>query len=277
MLEARIQADFKDGLLPHLQSNARNLEYIPGSEQSRIYVASHSEFSKLHAKDVQRILRHCLILVHVNPIDYDYGWDLERFGRIYDVDKTANVHGEFTITYVNVFALKMRFSCIEISSPSRSRYHHQGTLRGLYEMSTSPSSEEYPPLNAIVLPGHKRNLHIPCQYGSLASHEVAESWIPDEYEIVFDIPNLRQYMEWSLIGTRCSISPLHADSEGLNTEVLVLKGSKYWIVGTEFGKDGIICSFDSLGPSWNPHVVNMPDKAKCFRFEAVHLQKGDML
>ena len=103
MLEARIQADFKNGLPPHLQPNARNLEYIPGSEQSRIYVASHSEFSKLHAKDVQRILRHRLILVHGNPIDYDYGWDLESFGRIYDVDKTANVHGEFTRSYVNVF------------------------------------------------------------------------------------------------------------------------------------------------------------------------------
>ena len=46
MLEAHIQADFKNGLPPHLQSNARNLEYIPGSEQSRIYVTSHSEFSK---------------------------------------------------------------------------------------------------------------------------------------------------------------------------------------------------------------------------------------
>ena len=69
----------------------------------------------------------------------------------------------------------------------------------------------------------------------------------------------------------------HADSEGLNTEVLVLEGSKYWIVGTEFGEDGIICSFDSLGPSWNPYVFNRPDKAKHFLFEAVHLQKGDML
>jgi hypothetical protein len=144
-------------------------------------------------------------------------------------------------------------------------------------MSTSPSSEEYPPLNAIALPGHKRNLHIPCQYGSLASHEVAQSRMSDEYEDAFKVPNVRQHMEWSLIGTRGSISPLHADSEGLNTEVLVLKGSKYWIVGTEFGEDDIICTFDSLGPSWNPYVVNRPDKAKRFRFEAVHLQEGDML
>jgi hypothetical protein len=121
MLEARIQADFKNGLPPHLQPNARNLEYIPGSEQSRIYVTSHSEFSKLHDKDVQRILRHRLILVHGNPIGYDYGWDLESFARIYDVDKTANVHGEFTRSYAHVFSLKMRFSRIEISSTSRSK------------------------------------------------------------------------------------------------------------------------------------------------------------
>ena len=92
-VEASIQADFKNGLLPHLQPNAKTMEYLPGSDQSRIFVASHSEFSKLHARDVQRILRDRIILVHGNPLDYNYGWDLESFGRVYDVDMQTTVHG----------------------------------------------------------------------------------------------------------------------------------------------------------------------------------------
>jgi hypothetical protein len=92
-VEASIQADFKNGLPPHLQPNAKTMEYLPGSDQSRIFVASHSEFSKLHARDVQRILRDRIILVHGNPLDYNYGWDLESFGRVYDVDMQTTVHG----------------------------------------------------------------------------------------------------------------------------------------------------------------------------------------
>jgi hypothetical protein len=92
-MESRIQADFKSGLPPHLQPNAESKEYLPGSEQSRLYVSSHSEFSKLHAGDVQAILRQRLILVHGVPIDYDYRWDLESIDRLFDVDKKINVHG----------------------------------------------------------------------------------------------------------------------------------------------------------------------------------------
>jgi len=84
-------------------------------------------------------------------------------------------------------------------------------------------------------------------------------------------------MEWSLIGTRGTVSPLHADSDGLGTAVVVLHGSKYWIVITRFGEHDIICSFDSLGPNWNPYLVNEDGVANRFRFEGVHLQKGDML
>lgn len=104
-IEARIQANFKNGLPPHLQSNAKDLDFVPGSDQSRIYVTSHSEFSSLRDRDVQKILRERLILVHGNPIDYDYGWDLESFGRIYDVDKKTNVHGKFDVSF-----FKWRFS-----------------------------------------------------------------------------------------------------------------------------------------------------------------------
>jgi hypothetical protein len=69
------------------------------------------------------------------------------------------------------------------------------------------------------------------------------------------------------------------DSEGLGTVVIILEGSKYWIVVTRFGKDDIICCVDSLGPTWNPYFINDgdSDNVNRFRFEGVHLQKGDML
>jgi hypothetical protein len=43
------------------------------------------------------------------------------------------------------------------------------------------------------------------------------------------------------------------------------------------GERDTICSVDSLGPGWNPYFVNDGDNVKHFRFEGVHLQKGDML
>jgi hypothetical protein len=75
------------------------MDYLPGSNQSRIYVTSHSEFSKLHDRDIQRILRDRLILVHGNPIDYNPKWDLESFGRVYDVDRTTTVQGGMSVLY----------------------------------------------------------------------------------------------------------------------------------------------------------------------------------
>ena len=134
-----------------------------------------------------------------------------------------------------------------------------------------------PPLNAISLPVHHRNLYIPPQFGSVASHEVAQSRVPIHYGDVFDVPDIRPLMEWSLIGTKGTVSPLHADSDGLGTAIVVLKGSKYWIAVTRFGEHDIISSFDSLGPAWNPYFVNDGNNADRFRFEGVHLQKGDML
>jgi hypothetical protein len=102
-VEAAIQANFKNGLPPHLQPDAKSMTYTPG-DQSRIFVASHSEFSSLHAKDIQRILRDRLILVHGNPLDYGYGWDLESLGRVYDVDRKTNVHGECGVFCYRCFA-----------------------------------------------------------------------------------------------------------------------------------------------------------------------------
>ena len=84
-------------------------------------------------------------------------------------------------------------------------------------------------------------------------------------------------MEWSLIGSRGAISPFHVDTLGLGTVVVVLEGSRYWIVITRMGDQEIISSVNSLGPCWNPYFVNNGDNVKCFCYEAVHLQKGDML
>ena len=94
ILEPLIQKEFRNGLPPHLQPNAKSLSYVPGSDQSRIFVMSHQEFKKLGARDVQAILHERLILVHGNPLDFDYGWNLESFNELYDVDRKTTVHGE---------------------------------------------------------------------------------------------------------------------------------------------------------------------------------------
>jgi hypothetical protein len=154
--------------------------------------------------------------------------------------------------------------------------HHLGTLRELYNI-TKDLENECPPLNAISLPAYRRNLYIPPRFGSIASHEVAQSRVAQHYDSSFDVPDIKHLMEWSLIGTRGTISPLHADSEGLGTAIVILEGSKYWIVVTRFGEQEIICSVDSLGPNWDPYLVGNGNNADRYRFEGVHLQKGDML
>ena len=116
-VEARIQAKFKNGLPPHLLPNAKSLTYTPGSDQSRIFVASHSEFLNLHARDIQRILRDRLILVHGNPFDHKYGWDLESFGLVHDVDKKITVHGEIIVNITQFILLNTMFSFIVHGSP----------------------------------------------------------------------------------------------------------------------------------------------------------------
>ena len=118
---------------------------------------------------------------------------------------------------------------------------------------------------------------MPCQFGSFASHEVAQSRLPREYEETFQVPDLRSNVEWSLIGSRGAISPFHIDSEGFGTVVSVLHGSKYWIVATRMGESDTISSVDSLGPDWTPYFLTEGNNGDRFRFEAVHLRKGDML
>jgi hypothetical protein len=66
-------------------------------------VASYSEFMSLEDEDIQRILRRRLILVHGNPIGYNYGWNLKSFARVYNVDALTTVHGGICILLLNVF------------------------------------------------------------------------------------------------------------------------------------------------------------------------------
>jgi hypothetical protein len=276
IIESRIQADFKNGLPPHLQPNAKSREYVPGSDQSRIFVSRHSDFSGLHARDIQSILRQRLILVHGVPIDYDYGWDLESISRLYDVDKKTNVHGEVGIPFKNIC-----LNCISVLSkvdPHHPEHrYHQGTLRELHNLTQTLPEGECPPLNAISLPVDYGNLYIPPQFRSIASHEVAQNRLPTHYRTAFDVPDIKAKMEWSLVGSKGAVSPLHVDSEGFGTVIVVLEGSKYWVVVTRFGDQESISSVDSLGPAWNPYFVNDGDNSARFRFEGLHLQKGDML
>lgn len=86
------------------------MEYAPESDQSRIFVSPHSEFSSMDDNDVQRILRKRLILVHDIPSDFDYKWDLRSFSRLYDVDKKVSVQGESGIPSLKPILTKIVFS-----------------------------------------------------------------------------------------------------------------------------------------------------------------------
>jgi hypothetical protein len=113
----RIQARFKNGLPPHLQADATSMTYAPGSDQSRIFVASHSAFLSLEDREVQRILRQRLILVHGHPFDYNYGWDLKSFARLHDVDKKVSVLGKPVVACLPPLLTKTPFSFHTSSSP----------------------------------------------------------------------------------------------------------------------------------------------------------------
>jgi hypothetical protein len=59
--------------------------------------------------------------------------------------------------------------------------------------------------------------------------------------------------------------------------VVILEGSKYWVLAIQIGEDDNLCLAKSLGPQWEPYLPNVGDNMNCFHFEVVHLQKGDLL
>jgi hypothetical protein len=240
-------------------------------------VSPYSEFASLHARDIQSILRQRLILVHGVPIDYNYGWDLESMSRLYDVDKKTHIHGEIDVIFVKYVCLKFDSVLSKGDAHDPEPRYHQGTLRDLYNLTQTLPEDECPPLNAISLPAYYGNVYTPPQFRSFSTHEVAQNRLPTHYSSAFDVPNIKKQLEWSLIGSKGAVSPLHVDSEGFGTAIVVLEGSKYWIVATRLADGEMISSVDSLGSKWNPYFINDGDNSLRFRFEGVHLQKGDML
>lgn len=93
-LETRVQARFVDGLPPHLLPSAKSLTYLPKSEQSRFFVSPHLEYIKLTPQQVLGVLRERHLIIHGHPFDHQYGWNLESFAHLYDVDRSTTVHGE---------------------------------------------------------------------------------------------------------------------------------------------------------------------------------------
>lgn len=92
-LEKRVQEGFADGVPPHLLPSTRGLTYRANSHQSRFFVAPHAEYVNLTPQTILGVLRERHILVHSHPFDHQYGWNLDSFARLYDVDKLTTVHG----------------------------------------------------------------------------------------------------------------------------------------------------------------------------------------
>ena len=94
---------FVDGVPPHLLLSARSLSYKAKSHQSRFFVASHSEYINLTPQTILGVLRERHIIVHSHPFNHEYGWNLDSFARLYDVDKPTTVHGGANFISVVIF------------------------------------------------------------------------------------------------------------------------------------------------------------------------------
>jgi hypothetical protein len=231
----------------------------------------------LTSQQILGVLRQRHIIVHGHPFNHKYGWNLETFARLYDIDKITTVNGEIELQISCNFTNRSFKAAHRVHLSKPDVRHLQGTLRDLFRITTTFPSEKCPPLNAISLPTTFRTHLVPSKWESIASHEVAQSRVPDSYVTRFEVPDIRQKTEWSLIGGKDTISSMHIDSEGFATLVIVLEGSKYWVVGTQIGDDEDLSSVGSLGPHWDPYILNEREYVRRYRFEAVHLQKGDMM
>jgi hypothetical protein len=271
-----VQEGFVDGVPPHLLPSAGSLRYTAKSDQSHFFVALHSKYINLSPQTILGVLceRH---IVHSHLFDHQYGWNLDSFGCLYDIDKLTTVHGEANFILI-VILLTAMLEAAPYTHPSRPDTRHcQGTLCDLFEITTTFPTERCPPLNAISLPAGFRNLLVPSEWECIASHELAQSRVPASYATLFDVPGTRELTEWSLIGGKDAMSSMHVDAEAFTTLVLVLEGGKYWIVVTQIGDNESICSIDSLGFNWDPYHINEGSNDGCYQFEVVHLQKGDMM
>ena len=276
-LESRVQEGFVDGLPPHLLPSARSLSYTPNSGQSRFFFCPHLEYEHLTAQEIQGVLHNRHILVPGHPMSSNHGWNLLTFGRLFDVDRPTTVHSEAKCSNRKCF-YSLLFKVANYIDPCNpDTRHFQGTLCEIHHITTTFPSDSCPPVNAISLPTSFRNLIVPSQWDAISLHELAQSRVPPSYSTTFCVPDMQPHTEWSLIGGKDAVISMHMDTEGFGTVVVVLEGTKYWVIATQIGDDEDLCSINSLGAMWNPYQVNEGNKANCYRIEAVHLQKGDML
>jgi hypothetical protein len=149
-----VQEGFVDGVPPHLLPSTGSLRYTAKSDQSHFFVAPHSEYINLSPQT---------ILVHSHPFDHQYGWNLDSFACLYNIDKLTMVHGEANFMLI-VILLTAMLEAAPYTHPSRpDTQHFQGTLRDLFEITTTFPAECCPLLNAISLPAGFRNLLVPSK------------------------------------------------------------------------------------------------------------------
>ena len=67
---------------------------MAGSDQSCFFMSPHSDYVTLTPQEILGVLRHRNIIVHGHPLTYDYGWNLETFGHLYDVDRKTTIQGK---------------------------------------------------------------------------------------------------------------------------------------------------------------------------------------
>ena len=146
------------------------------------------------------------------------------------------VYGGICIFMLNVFTKKTRISFNKSQSSQSGGYPLPRNIAGFPQGCHHPTRGGMPSSQ--------------CHFAAIATHEVAQSWLPLGYEIAFQVPDTKSDMEWSLIRSKGTVSPFHVDSSGLGITLIVLEGNKYWIVMTQMGEHDTICSVDTLGPGW---------------------------
>jgi hypothetical protein len=148
------------------------------------------------------------IIAHSHSFDHQYGWNLDSFAHLYDVNKLTTVYGEANFIPI-IILLTAMLEAAPYTHPSRpDTWHFQGTLCDLFEITTTFPAKRCSPLNAISLPTGFRNLLVPSKWECIASHELAQSRILASYTTLFNVPGTRELTEWSLIGGKDAISSM---------------------------------------------------------------------
>jgi hypothetical protein len=98
------------------------------------------------------------IIVHSHPFDHQYGWNLDSFACLYDVDKLTTVHGEANFILIVILLTAMLEAALYMHPSRPDTRYFQGTLHDLFEITTTFPTKRCPPLNSIFLPAGFRNL-----------------------------------------------------------------------------------------------------------------------